>query len=173
MLTLGNNSFPCPRCRHVTTGGSGVYVATATVFERITSAVPSAEELEALIRVLSSTKAEASPEAAKLAAEEEAPSLAPYLNDYFGLDAARWKEALSAILFALGWVLVCIKMPSWATGMKAFESLFTAAKAAFGKHDDGLAPGKAAEAGKEAATQAQALAKRQRNARKRERRDRQ
>jgi hypothetical protein len=170
VLTLKNNSFPCHRCGHVTSSGDGVYVATATVFERITSAMPSGEELEALIRVLSSDRAQSGPEEAKAAAEEEAPSLAPYLNDYFLIEPTRWKETLAALLFALGWLLVCLDTPSPATGLKALEALFAAAKAAFGKHDDGLNPGNAAQRGKEAARRADTERNRARNAAKRRRR---
>ncbi len=172
VITLKNNDFVCPRCQHITQTGDGVYVATATVFERITSVVPSRDELDALIRVLSSSAAQESPETARAAAEEAAPSLAPYLTDYFGLDVAKWRELLPAILFALGWLWVFLKMPSHATGMKAFESLFSAAKVALGKHDDGVTPGKAAEAGKAAAEAANVAARREKNAKKRARKER-
>lgn len=144
-----------------------VFVVTETGFERISSVAPSPDELEALIRVLTSARAQESPEAAKIAVEEEVPSLAPYLDDYLQLDGTKWRELLPAILFALGWVWVFIKMPNPATGMKAFETMFAAAKVAFGKHSDGITLGKAAEAGKAAAEQEKALAKRDKNAKRR------
>ena len=170
VLSFEGNQAQCVNCRRMFPVPDGVFVAGENVFEKISSSMLSREEIQALIRISGSERARASAAAAKAAIEEEAPSLEPFLTDYWGVDPERWQQLLPLLLFAFSYFLTAAGLDTAGSVVRAGAGAAAVMSAAFKKKDVNVED--AVRKGTEAALEETDRRRRERNKRKRERRER-
>jgi hypothetical protein len=144
-----------------------VFVVTEQFFEKVASAAPSKDELEALIRAL---KSASSAQAASEIVAQDVPTLAPFLTDYWGMDPAQRAKFLPQALFALGYLLTVAGLLPWGAAMMAAGAVSEALRIATGSSRAAINVEDAVQRGAEAALESHERQRRERNREKRARR---